>query len=46
MKNLLSLGKALDKSELRTINGGKDVCDLQCTWILDPIACVCIPSGT
>ena len=46
MKDLLNLGKVLTTVEQKSINGGKGGCTIQCTWILDPIACRCIPYGT
>ncbi len=44
-KSILTMGKALTKVEQKSVNGGKRECTIQCTWILDPIACKCIPSG-
>ena len=43
MKNLLELGTALTKAEQKSINGGKGGCNIQCTWILNPVTCKCIP---
>lgn len=42
LKNVSNLGSVLNKAEQQSISGGKPACNLQCTWILDPIACKCI----
>ena len=42
LQSFSKLGSVLSRAEQKSITGGKGECTIQCTWILDPIACKCI----